>query len=146
MDQDKDLLFQLQKESIIHCSYKGHKSNQEMLQNILVTFVLFSVNFLQGECTVDLFKIPDPNKPCHLEIVKRVTKDRDHSGSRVLETDVKSQLISTHLLFSITRAVVRFSNLIRLMVLDCVFIPGVLKPPQPLLFTKALITKHIKGI
>ena len=98
MDQDKDLFrfFQLEKESIIHCSNKGHKSNQEMLQNILVTLVLFSGNFLQGECTVDLFKIPDPNKPCHLEIVKNVNNDTDHSGSRVIDTDVKSQLISTH--------------------------------------------------
>ena len=76
-----------------------------MLQNILVTLVLFSGNFLQGECTVDLFKIPDPNKPCHLEIVKSVNNDTDHSGSRVIDTDVKSQLISTHLLFSITKAV-----------------------------------------
>ena len=113
MYQDKDLFsffFQLEKKSIIHCSYKGHKSNQEMLQNILVTFVLFSGNFLQGECTVDLFKIPDPNKPCHLEIVKSVNNDTDHSGSRVIDTDVKSQLISTHLLFSITKAVLQNFN------------------------------------
>ena len=85
---------------------QGHKSNQEMLQNILVTFVLFSVNVQQGECTtVDLFKIPDPNKPCHLEIVKSKNNHTDHSGSRVIDTDVKSQLISTHLLFSITKTV-----------------------------------------
>ena len=44
----------------------------------------------------DLFKIPDPNKPCHLEIVKSRNNDTDHSGSRVIDTDVKSQLISTH--------------------------------------------------
>ena len=89
---------------------QGHKSNQEMLQNILVTFVLFSINVLEGECTVDLFKIPDPNKPCHLEIVKSRNNDTDHSGSRVIDTNVKSQLISAHLLFSITKTILQNFN------------------------------------
>ena len=87
-----------------------YKSKQEMLQNILVTFVILSGNFLQGECTVDLFKIPDPNKPCHLEIVKSRNNDTDHSGSRVIDTDVKSQLISAHLLFSITKTILQNFN------------------------------------
>ena len=101
MEQDKDffrfLFFNSNGIGVNNSLLKqGHKSKQEMLQNILVTFVILSGNFLQGECTVDLFKIPDPNKPCHLEIVKSRNNDTDHSGSRVIDTDVKSQLISTH--------------------------------------------------
>ena len=110
-----------------------------MFQNILV--VLFSVNVLQGECTtVDLFKIPDPNKPCHLEIVKRFNNDTDHSGSRVIDTDVKSQLISTHLLFSITRAAVKFSNLRGLIAIDCIYSRSPKAPSAPPLTTVLIPT------